>query len=211
MPVAVCPLCRLPKELVKSHLAPKAMYKYSRNPNEKNSVAIVVTRRGAAKVTRQVKQYLLCSECDKAFSKNGEDYVMRLVWNGKRFPLLDLLNFAVELRHNPEWFVYSGIATGIDTEKLAYFALSVLWRASVCEWRTSKVTSHRITLGSHEEILRQYLHGEAGYPTDVCVMAVACTDIYSRTFYMPSVATFPSTVPIPRSPFWLSESISLLF
>jgi len=76
-------------------------------------------------MTKQVTGYLLCSECEERFSAHGEDWMMRQVWNGKRFPLLDWLNVAVEKRRSADALIYSGTTVGIDTDKLAYFALSV--------------------------------------------------------------------------------------
>jgi hypothetical protein len=209
MPEGICPLCRLSKTLVDSHLAPKAMYKYARNPNEQNSVPVVVTKGRVEKVVRQVKKYLLCAECDSSLSANGENYVLTQMWNGKTFPLLERLNVAVVAKQEGDVSVYSGSAVGVDTEKLAHFALSVLWRTSVCEWRTSKVTSHRVDLGTHQEVLRAYLHGESPFPQDVTVLTAVCTDGFSRTFYMPTVATFRLPVHIPAFTF-LAMGISFL-
>lgn len=185
------------------------MYKYASDPNEPNPVTMMVSRAGRAKVVKQVKKHLLCRKCDQSLSKNGEDWMMRQVWNRNRFPLLDRLNVAVALRQGIDLQVYSGIATGIDTDKLAYFALSVLWRASVCEWQTERRAKHRIFLGTHQETLRKYLHGETGYPQEVSVMATVCTDIYSRCFYLPTEAKFPSPQAVPAFSF-LALGVSFL-
>lgn len=201
MPTGQCPLCLQQRTLVDSHLAPKAMYKYAADPDEDGGAPMVVTRGGRRRVTRQVKQYLLCSECDNRLNKYGENYALQQVWNGSRFPLLDRLNLALTVRGSADGEVYSGLASGIDTEKLAYFALSVLWRAGVSEWRTSKGTTHRVDLGSHQESLRAYLHGETGFPSEASVMATVCTDIYSRIFYMPSPAILRMSPPVPAFSF----------
>jgi hypothetical protein len=147
-----------------------------------------------APVVNQVRAHLLCSECECRFSRLGEDWVMRQVWNGKQFPLLERLNVAVETRCTADMLIYSGSSIGIDTEKLAYFALSVLWRAGVREWTTSKDSRFHVALGEHEEILRRYLQGETAFPANVSVMVTVCSDIYSRVFHMPTPATFPISV-----------------
>jgi hypothetical protein len=152
---------------------------------------MVVDRWGRARVGKHVTADLLCSDCENRISTNGENYVMRQVWNGKEFPLLNRLNVALEVRKLDDVLVYSGSAAGIDTEKLAYFALSVLWRASIREWRTSKLATFRLPLGQDEEPLRQYLKGETEFPANVSVIVTVCTDIYSRVFHLPTVATFP--------------------
>lgn len=171
------------------------MYKYTRQPNAKNPATVVVDRRSRTPVIRQVRAHLFCWDCEQCLRKNGEDWMMRQIWNGRRFPLLDRLNVAMELRRTADGvLIYSGSAAGIDTDKLAYFALSVLWRAGVHDWTVSKHSTFRIDLEGHGEKLRQYLHGDTGFPTDVTVMATVCTDIYSRLFYMPTVARFPTPI-----------------
>ena len=57
--------------------------------------------------------------------------MMGQLWNGKRFPLLDRLNVAIGMRRSEDAVVYSGSACGVNTEKLGYFALSVIWRAGI--------------------------------------------------------------------------------
>jgi hypothetical protein len=82
---------------------------------------------------------------------------------------------------------FSGAATGIETEKLGYFALSVIWRAAVHQWATpfgGKTTV--LNLGAAEESIRKFLLGEAQFPTNVAILATVCTDPYSKVFYMPS-------------------------
>ena len=85
---------------------------------------------------------------------------------------------------------FSGLACGIDTDKLGYFALSVLWRAAVREWRTAKDERYQIQLGEYEEPMRQYLLGTAGFPQNVSVVATVCSDSLSRYFSLPTLAKF---------------------
>lgn len=52
------------------------------------------------------------------------------------FPLLDRMNLALPFKTEEKHVIYSGEAMGIDTESLAYYVLSVLWKGSVHEWTT---------------------------------------------------------------------------
>jgi hypothetical protein len=79
---------------------------------------------------------MLCSECDGSSSRNGEAYVIRRLSKDGVFPFLDRLNVAM---WEPDFLpggAYRGDSVGLDTEKTAYFALSLLWRASVHKWET---------------------------------------------------------------------------
>lgn len=96
MPHGTCKLCLQKAELQRSHLVPSAMFKYTRDPNADNPNTIVVDRRTQSPVIKQVTAHLLCWNCEQRLRNCGEDWMMRQVWNGKRFPLLDRLNVAVD-------------------------------------------------------------------------------------------------------------------
>jgi hypothetical protein len=84
-------------------------------------------------------------------------------------------------------FYYDTSALGIDREKLAYFALSVFWRASVHIWYRQERKTPMISLGKYEEPIRKYLLGTAPFPTDIAVLLFVCTDCFSQNvFYEPS-------------------------
>jgi hypothetical protein len=57
----------------------------------------------------------------------------------------------------------------------------------VHRWHISSTETTSISLRAYEEPIRQYLHGEAGFPKDVVVMVTVCPDLASREgFYFPS-------------------------
>jgi hypothetical protein len=184
------------KELQDSHLIPRAMYKYLRTTSEKNPNPVVIGRTKAATTSKQVKDYLLCAKCEDLFNKNGENEILKWVWNDKHFPLGDRLSIAVPLYTDSVTASFSGTSIGVDTEKLAYFALSVIWRAAVHEWDMpfgGKTTL--LNLGAIEEPIRKYLLGTAGFPLEVVVVATACRDPLSiQSFALPSqVSGYPGT------------------
>jgi hypothetical protein len=189
MRYGVCKLCLRKEELRDSHFIPRAMYKYLRTASEKNPNPVVVGRTRAATTSKQVKDYLLCAKCEDLFNKNGENEILKWVWNSKHFPLGDRLAVAVPLSLDPSVTPsFSGTSIGVDTEKFAYFALSLIWRAAVHVWDLpfgGKTTL--LNLGAIEEPIRKYLLGTVAFPSEVVVVATACTDPLSiQSFSAPS-------------------------
>ena len=113
----------------------------------------------------QVSDYVFCNNCEDRFSKGGEKYVTALVYRKDRFPLLEKIKLAlykVEATH----LEVSAEKIGIDTDKLAYYAVSVVWRAGVHVWKTIGQQTTSVVLPEADlENMRKYLPGEAPYLT----------------------------------------------
>ena len=62
---------------------------------------------------QQVKDYVLCNECEDLFNKNGEAYTLKWMWNGEDFRLFDRLSVAHEVRISDKYTAYSGTAIGV--------------------------------------------------------------------------------------------------
>jgi hypothetical protein len=105
---------------------------------------------------------------------------MRLVQRKTKFALLDRLKLALPFSVEPDVVAFSGSAVGVDTEQLAYFALSVLWRSGVQQWQTLNQQTTGVSLGVFAEPIRKYLAGESGFPPGVVVRVTVCTDRGSR-------------------------------
>jgi hypothetical protein len=193
MPQGICKLCLQTKDLQDSHFIPAAMYKYIHAPSLKNPNPIIVGHERTFTTSKQVKDYLLCSNCEGLFNERGEKEVLKWACKGKQFPLGDRLAVAIPQRQFGDALVFSGDDIGLDTEKFGYFALSIIWRATVHEWDTPTGKSTLLDLGPANEPIRKFLHGEAGYPAEAAVVLSICTDVYSRgAFFMPSrVLNFP--------------------
>ncbi len=73
----------------------------------------------------------------------------------------------------------------VDTEKFAYFALSVAWRRTIHEWNPALP---RLELGQFAEDMRRYLLGEILFPSNMSVLVMVCSDQVSRRMW---------TVPTP--------------
>jgi len=183
-----CALCLNFRPLELSHFLPQGVSKRLRSPRGPVTEPILVTRQVSISTSNQLRDHLLCSSCEKLFDQRGEDYALRQMNNRGRFPLLDRLRVSPCLDFSLREGVYSGSALGIDTEKLAYFALSVVWRGAVHTWRAADGQNVRpINLGPCQETIRQHLLGRAPFPSQVAVVVNVCTDFESQVIaYYPT-------------------------
>ncbi len=184
--MGLCSLCRKIRPLKKSHFLSAALWKGARDPRLKNPNPVAMTRTASKTSSRQMTALLLCEECEDLLNKNGERYVLdwlapTQVVNGG-FPLLERMAVAIARSETPHLITYSGADIGIDTEKFAYFALSILWRASVHRWQLPDGSfASQISLNDYAEPVRRYLLTEVPFPHDIAVVLTVCSDPESRS------------------------------
>ena len=184
-PNGTCPLCQNVAELCESHFMPAALYPPNHILVETSPTAVIVD-------PVQVKDYVLCPTCERLFNVNGEDEVLRWIAAkavGKAFPLLEKMQATTPLRVLPEGFtVHSSAALGVNPDRFAYFALSILWRASIRSWtQFNGSLSVQRDLGPYAEPIRRFLLGEAPLPDNVVVVVTVCMDPESReTWFAPA-------------------------
>jgi hypothetical protein len=142
------------------------MYKLLRGRNRRNPNPVHVVKDESAHATsRQIKDYLLCEDCEQRFRREGEDWTMAQCYRDGTFLLRDTLRGIAPLSANPRISVYRGIEVpGI--EQLVYFGMSVFWRAAAHEWNVLG-KDYQISLGPYEEPIRRYLLGETAFPDKV--------------------------------------------
>jgi hypothetical protein len=206
VPHALCQLCRKHKELRDSHFLPKSVLKSLRAPTASVIDPITITDEVAISSSKQVKDYVLCHDCEQRFSRLGETWVVGKMARLNSFPLADMVQSGTPIIAGAEYDMYAGAAIpAIKTDQLAYFALSVFWRSVAHRWKSiAKVPE--IDLGPYQEPIRQFLAGEAGFPKDVAVwvwlwtakpymlaayfpMRVNPGEVYhSFEFYIPGIA-----------------------
>jgi len=187
-PVGQCKLCLQTKELCLSHYLPHALYKKSRYGGKGNPNPMLITAKAAVQTSDEIRDYVLCQECEDLFNKNGESYAMSQVNEKGRFPLmLSLMDMKpTKVAHGFAGYSQQA-APGIDRDKLAYFAISVFWRGSVYAWEKPEKPDPPLSLGPYGERFRTYLLGETGFPANTMLLLVVCTDNHSQnTFYTPS-------------------------
>lgn len=183
-----CALCHKHRPLIRSHFLPAGLYRLLQDPTQKNAHPIVISPKVTKQTSAQMAQPLLCAECEQRFSKNGESYVLRRLSNRVRFPLLDRLNVAWADHESPKVSIHRGEGVGLDMDKVAYFGLSILWRASIRPWTTLDGQTTQVVLDpAHQEALRRYLLGEIPLPNDIVVVATVATDKGSQeTCFVPN-------------------------
>ncbi len=120
MPEGICPLCLDPKEkkLHKSHYMPAALYPKGRKLEYATRVST-----GPLQNENQIKNPLLCFDCEQRFDRNGESEVMRWINpKGERSLLSERLEVALPRDPHPTLSRYSGADLGVDMDKFACFS-----------------------------------------------------------------------------------------
>jgi hypothetical protein len=170
--VGKCALCLSERKLQLSHLLPRALYRLigsGTDPSHPDTV--LLTGRGERKSSEQARRHLLCADCEQRLNDNSERWVLRNCYRGRgRFRLRQELRTRIPVDPNPELLAYP--VHRDEFRCLVYFCLSVIWRASLCDWECRGQMFPQIELGPYQEQIRKYLKGEAGMPERVSVIAV---------------------------------------
>lgn len=148
----ICVLCNRNGCLRISHLIPAWAYKRILRSDSDNERAPVRIAGGSAVLTnKQITQRLLCTECELRFAKY-ERHLARLT-----MPVGDRIKFYEKLtRANVPSGRVAYCNDHGDADLIAYFAASLLWRASVM--------SAACALGAYQQEFQRYLLGEAQFP-----------------------------------------------
>lgn len=191
MPRGICKLCLKERDLRDSHLLPAAVWRLLNEPGHPLRHPILMTEKIATTTSRQIHDYVLCGDCEQLLNKNCEDYTIGQMRGRHGFPLLERLHVAPSIDSSGSVQVYSGPPIGVETEKLAFFAVSVVWRAAAHSWRNlySDNRTYSIDVGRFLEPMRQYLIGLGPFPSDLAVNVQVATDSHSQhSAYTPSLA-----------------------
>jgi len=163
-------MCQLEKQLVKSHLIPRAVYDYCRPPDDD---PIIMTNEVVTFSSRQTKDYVLCMDCEDILNSDGETWVLPLLADmDGGFPLYDILTSRkADIGDGTISAYFAANNRDLRTEMLAHFGLGIFWKASVYSW-TKKKREPRIELGPYQEPLRLYLRKEGPFPKEMALVAV---------------------------------------
>jgi hypothetical protein len=161
-------LCHQSADLQDSHLIPKAVYKHIRRSPDANSEIVAVSRKSVMFTDKQIHCHLLCSCCEDRFGQVEKWTIGNCLNEDGTFPFRDAV---LTLPRCPgvDELVLGQYLTAGEIEKLAYFAVSVLWRAAVHTWKEFGATA-TVDLGSYEEDCRQYLLGSTDFPTEAALV-----------------------------------------
>lgn len=104
-----CALCREDKELVKSHLIPRAMYDYCRTAD---SEPVLMTTEVMMQTSRQLQDHLLCKRCEDVLNIGGEQWLLPLLARiDQTFPLLDIIEKLPPDQVEGDWKGYAAFRT----------------------------------------------------------------------------------------------------
>jgi hypothetical protein len=148
----------------------KGIFAQLRTPTAKNPHPVLLTPQVSVISSQQLRDYAFCSNCEQRFNRNGESWVLANMVRMNGFKLQDALIEAGPVVVHPTIALYAGAAIpSIDMDALVYFAMSILWRAAVQEWKSIDGLTTRLDLDGHEEEIREFLLG-GPFPADAVVM-----------------------------------------
>lgn len=166
-----CRLCLENAELQDSHLLPRALYRMiGRASNREHPDTLQLTHGSQRKSSEQASRHLLCWNCEQRLNKQGEDWMLRNCYRGQG-------RFRLRSEVNKRAILYPGAAEAypaseVEVAGLGYFALSVVWRASLCDWPCRGKTYTQLQLGPYQEEIRRWLRAGDRTPSRVGVMVI---------------------------------------
>jgi hypothetical protein len=187
-----CRLClTLDVELQESHIIPKWASKRLRAVGSaKNPNPITITYGQAFQKSNHITENTLCAHCEQMVGR-AEHYVATLAYgsNGEPIPLT-MLGISTKTDDRAIASEYVSIAS-LDTDKIIYFASSVVWRAYVAHRRdTGKPRIGR----RYQEELRSYLHGSASFPKNARLIMGILVQPPNAPHPRHNIVSFPATV-----------------
>ena len=137
-----------------SHFVSRKLY-YSGNKRQE-----FVNLMDAGFDPKGLKAPLLCEACGARIGKNGEDEVLKHVapkFVLKSMPLAERMKVAWARDNDPSAPRHDARDFDLDTEKFAYFALSIVGPRTIHEWSTAIPLWRHILTGLAERSLDQTL------------------------------------------------------
>jgi len=167
-----CRLCLEEGELQFSHLLPRALYRLvgsASDPVHPDTVQISLNSRKRS--SEQARRHILCAQCEERFNSKGERWILRNCYRGRgRFRLRTELRSRVAIAADTGIEAYPSSAE--EVAYLAYFSLSVVWRASLCDWPHRGQMYKSIDLGPFQEEIRRFLNEETELPERIALTVI---------------------------------------
>jgi len=166
--LGTCPLCRRAgRELQRSHLLPRQATIRAWNRNLDKPQPRILTEGGIRRTANQIRQRLLCADCEKQLNRNGESYALGIsFFEPGRFPLQDLLAQQQPITADSRNRVYAGAEIEeLEVDKLAHYGAGIFWKATAAEWYSyGNPEPVHIALGPYEDGLRRFVHDHTAFP-----------------------------------------------
>jgi hypothetical protein len=177
MPVGICKLCLTERDLHDSHYIPASLYRRIRKMA--GADPIIMTPKLVMSSSRQIHDHVLCADCEHRLNVGGEKYIADVSAEGSHFPFRDMLSNGTPSPLGP-FLCYPGRQIGVDVQKLAYFAVSMVWRGAIHAWSTVDRQTSQLTVPSHLEDMRRFLMGEIALPVEIGLLVIICLDFASQ-------------------------------
>jgi hypothetical protein len=146
---------------------------------------------------------LLCRDCERRLNEMGEAWTIKYMARRNTFRMRTLLESHQAVHSNARFRSIVAIP-GLESNKLAYFALGIFWKASVHQWYES-ITDRVIKpifLGKGQELVRRFLLGELTWPKGFALLVtISRLEKPPLTFqppvegYRDSAKSFEFTIP----------------
>ena len=173
-----CKLClQEHKDILESHFISRKLYYSGKKKLE------FVTPMRSAYDAEELTAPLLCRDCEHRFSIYGENEVLRHVkpkYVLKNLPLAERMAVAYARDNDVSAPRFYAGDFNIDSDKFAYFALSIIWRRAVHEWHPGLP---KWELGQFTEQMRRHLMQETPFPENMAVIVIVCKDTLSRRLW----------------------------
>lgn len=185
--MGTCRLCGISAQLLQSHLIPAEVYRHIRASTGKNRNPALISETCIITTSRQAKQALLCAGCENLFNNRGERWTLsQMRRQDRKFELKAYVqNVCNPIVRVGDTTLMNGPAR---IDQIAYFALSVFWRAAVASWKLSKTEAIGIDLGSYEQALAAYLKDEKALPPSIALgIRVVLNPISEQLVKLPSL------------------------
>ncbi len=174
-----CALCRNCRPLQNSHFYPKFVYRIVNSIKKKGTEKTLISQNGEAQsLFREIKKYLLCNDCEKKFSRGGENGFAKLFAPCKDGGTQLLYNYAKGLYDRELYSCHT--ISGVSNKEVIYFATSIFWRATF-EWYGYQ--SLKLDDGLVYE-MECFLRDEV-YPESYIIMSVPINMIEQYSFVFP--------------------------
>jgi hypothetical protein len=167
--VGKCALCQQSRELRDSHFIPKGVYKRIREsqPVGMTGDPVVMTGGNSFKTSKQMVKSLLCDACELRLSTFGESVFLNYCLQANHsFPLLERLRLTCMERPESAGTVSydSSFIAKPFPQEIAYFALSIFWRAAITDWGYRSTKTRLSVPPTFIEAVREFLLGIQSYP-----------------------------------------------